>query len=244
MRKLYAIGDVHGCWDALTKLLVKIGEDKGDDEATIVFIGDYVDRGPKSAEVVDLLRRLQNFSETPSRKTRYVFLRGNHEDMMLSGDARRHSGFWLPNGGVQTLDSYRGTYGEDEWEKRWEDDCRWIDENTVWWHREKSGDDDYLFVHGGMNPAVKLDELEEYKDALIWERNYNKYDGDYDQGIKLVHGHTPIERPLVLRRQLNIDTGCVFGKSYSEYGNLTAAVLHEGWENVRFIQTRDTELLQ
>ncbi len=98
MKKIFAIGDIHGCYDRLKTLMGKIPIDGLRD--TLVFIGDYIDRGPNSVEVVDYLIQLKN------RVPETIFLKGNHEDMLdkfLNGADRFN---YLLNGGQQTLDSY------------------------------------------------------------------------------------------------------------------------------------------
>ena len=95
MTRCYVIGDVHGCPAELAALVESLPLESED---TLVFLGDYIDRGPDSRGVVDLLVGLGN-----ERKT--VFLRGNHEDMMLSfmGLSGRHGDAFLMNGGIETL---------------------------------------------------------------------------------------------------------------------------------------------
>jgi serine/threonine protein phosphatase 1 len=233
MEKLYAIGDIHGCRKALVNLLVKVAKDKGDDPATIVFLGDYIDRGPDSKGVIQTLIDLQTFGQRDGSKTKYVFLRGNHEVMMLTERVIRFSGMWTNNGGIQTMNSYDlpdGTEDEETFQRHF----KWIEDNTVLLHQQ----DGYVFVHAGIDPFKPLDE--QNPDHMVWARHWDKYDGDYFGGHFVVRGHTPVEKPVYLRNQLNIDTGCVFGKEYSkEYGFLTAAVLHEGKDKIRFIQSRE-----
>ena len=97
--RLFAIGDIHGCPDELAAILKSIALARGD---TVVFVGDYVDRGPSACDVLEQLVELQRGpAET-------VFLKGNHEDMMLSflGFPGHYGDSFLFNGGAQTLDSY------------------------------------------------------------------------------------------------------------------------------------------
>ena len=106
MSRYYAIGDVHGRFDLLSRALDEIGDLEAQG-ATLVTLGDYVDRGPESREVVDALMRR-------SSDPRVVCLRGNHEEMMVNGladpDAELH---WLVNGGAATLASYGGNVPPD-----------------------------------------------------------------------------------------------------------------------------------
>ncbi|MGH7360465.1 MAG: metallophosphoesterase family protein, partial [Candidatus Methylomirabilales bacterium] len=91
---LYVIGDIHGCLTPLQRLLDKVGPGPGDE---VVFIGDYIDRGPQSREVVELVRGL------PGRTT---FLVGNHEKMLLDYLEGKEQDLYLFNGGEETLQSY------------------------------------------------------------------------------------------------------------------------------------------
>ena len=98
--KCYVIGDVHGCLPELASLVESLPLERGD---TVVFLGDYIDRGPDSKGVIDYLLELRKRGEQTT-----VFLRGNHEDMMLSFMALsgHHGDAFLLNGGVATLASY------------------------------------------------------------------------------------------------------------------------------------------
>src|SRR5215467_14248851 len=97
--RLYALGDVHGCADELESILKAIAPTAGD---TVVFVGDYVDRGPASSAVVELALALEK------TRAETVFLKGNHEDMMLSflGLPGRYGESFLFNGGISTMESY------------------------------------------------------------------------------------------------------------------------------------------
>lgn len=237
MKKLYAIGDIHGMYDQTVELLVKIREDIGNDYAKIVFIGDYVDRGPDSRKVIELIISLKTMMENPDSRIEFVFLKGNHEDMMLSDHSMKMSGSWLGNGGYETLDSYMIDVKNKVMDREALDaHIEWLRNNLVISHR----DGKYFFVHAGINPYVPLDEQD--KDQMIWSRTFTSYGGDYPEGVFVVHGHTPMKNPDLMTNRLNIDTGCVFGSKipnwggHEGYGNLTAVVLHE--DKPRFIQAR------
>lgn len=231
VRKLYAIGDVHGCFDALMKVLEQIGVDKGDDYATIVFLGDYVDRGPDSQRVVDTLIKLKAYSEHGERKTNYVFLKGNHEEMMLGGI---HSDSWMMNGGYETLESYE----KDNLGGVLEIHKDWMKKNLVTFTRIGP----YAFVHAGLNPLSPLDRQDE--GDMIWDRTFNSWNGPFPENLFVVHGHTPVKQVDIHDHQMNIDTGCVFGQRYSEnYGLLTAVRLPENpaSKDFKFFQARQFE---
>src|SRR5882762_2760652 len=100
---IYAIGDIHGRYDLMQKALREIARDSGD-AATVVFLGDYIDRGPQSREVVERLMR------GPERAgDRWICLKGNHEQMACDGqEPGSRQWLWLDNGGDATLDSFGG----------------------------------------------------------------------------------------------------------------------------------------
>src|SRR4051812_3268786 len=97
----YAIGDIHGCHDKLRNLLAHCASHRGKQDFRIVFLGDYVDRGSQSREVVDLVIETQ--LQAPDR---IVALKGNHEDMLLAAAQGGDAEAWLYNGGDATLASY------------------------------------------------------------------------------------------------------------------------------------------
>lgn len=195
---IYAIGDSHGCAVELVELLGKIAPRRGD---TVVFLGDYIDRGPDSKGVVDIVR-----SYAPSG-VKVVTLKGNHEDMMLQVSRNRSlSDWWLRNGGNTTLASYGGTIPADVLE--------WADKLPL-----KYAEGGYLFVHAGVDPDHPLDEQDE--EALLWIRaKFLRSNKDY--GVRIVHGHTPNDDPEVEPNRINVDTACCYGNK------LTCAVLTKG----------------
>ena len=206
----FAIGDIHGCYDALKQMLEAI-------EALwpggrIVFLGDYVDRGPDSKGVV---ARVMAGPTKPGWE--WIALKGNHEAMMVTAVRYgRHVSGWLENGGVETIDSYDGQIAEAilDWMDR-------LPAILVDRHR--------IFVHAGVDETEPLDDQGEQ--TLLWSRPIEGYSGHY-WGRHLCHGHTPAaENPVTIGNRTNIDSGCVFG------GRLTAAVFDDGRPGrpVRFI---------
>lgn len=218
--KLYAIGDIHGCFKEMEELLIQIRDDAGKEPAKIVFLGDYVDRGPDSYLVVEYLNNIRKIGLDD---TELVFLKGNHEDMLIKAviDAptRDDEDMFYYNGGIKTMESY-----ERRGEKftKHEDFYRSLER----YHRHG----DFLFVHAGLNPGVSLEKavssfVFDY-DPLLWAREWNKHDGEFPENVFVVHGHTPVLDVEFRPNQINIDTGCVFGKPYSEqYGQLTGVRL-------------------
>ena len=195
MERIFAIGDIHGCMDKLGTLIDRL--DIEFERDTLVFIGDYIDRGPRSFEVVEYLI---NFKK---RHQNIVFLKGNHEDMLekyLSGVDRFT---YLANGGQQTLDSY---LEQDRTPKTFPIPDSHLDffKSLVLFFET----DQYIFVHAGLKNKIPLD-LQKTHD-LLWIRSEFIH-SDYDFGKQVVFGHTPFPEPLVLPNKIGIDTGAVYG---------------------------------
>jgi serine/threonine protein phosphatase 1 len=214
-RRVYAVGDVHGCATRLTALWRLVATDLAKrpiPEATLVHLGDYVDRGPDSARVVALLVEV---AAIPG--LRVVNLMGNHERMMLDallGQDREAATLWLDNGGAASLRSWSMTPQSP------------IEQ----WHRNvphlgflnrlalTHAEGPYLFVHAGVRPGVPLDRQSPHD--LLWIREpFLSWPGEL--GAVIVHGHTPVPEPVVRANRIGIDTGAVLG------GPLTCAVIEE-----------------
>lgn len=227
--RVYAVGDIHGRADLLTDLLSLIRQDARNRPHRVIFLGDYVDRGPASAAVIERLIELK-----ARRGDDIVFLKGNHEQAMLDFIAApAETASWINWGGDKTLESY----GLDDIEHRAPEDLRDLfierlpDSHFMFlmdlplWHREGG----YTFVHAGMKAGLPVEEQRE-KD-LLWIRDPFLYAAPLAFGETcIVHGHTPDEQtPLDLGWRINIDTGAVWT------GRLTAVVL-DGTER-RFLST-------
>jgi serine/threonine protein phosphatase 1 len=190
-RRLLAIGDIHGCRAQLEQLLEQVAPGSDD---RVVFLGDYIDRGPDSAGTIDLLLAFgRRFPES-------VFLRGNHEQMLADYLAGRERLIFLSNGGLKTLQSYR-------------EDGRWPlpPEHQEFFAalRPCYESEHYIFVHAGLRPGVPLATQSE--DDLLWIR-HEFIDSDFDWGKTVVYGHTPLKEPLLSARRIGLDTGCVYGR--------------------------------
>lgn len=213
----YAIGDIHGSLDMLVKLVARCHVHAADTPMTFVFLGDYIDRGPNSAGVVQLLMELA--ADMPGG---VIALKGNHEAMALEVlDGVAPAEFWLSQGGAETLASYGGA-NIHEMPK----------EHVQWLRARPTHFDDgrRFFVHAGVDPQRPLDAQME-KD-LLWIREPFLFD-ERDYGRLIVHGHTPLAtgRPDQRTNRLNLDTGAVFG------GRLTAAVFDdETTDPIAFLQ--------
>jgi serine/threonine protein phosphatase 1 len=197
MKKIFAIGDIHGSYDRLKTLMDKIPIDFSRD--TLVFIGDYIDRGPHSVEVVDYLMQLKN------RVPGVIFLKGNHEDMLdkfINGDDRLT---YLLNGGQQTLDSYLTKPVQSDFYPIPPDHMDFFKSLRLFYETEE-----FIFVHAGLRPRVPL-ESQKPQD-LLWIRD-KFVSTKYDFGKRVIFGHTPLKKPLVEPNKIGIDTGAVYGNA-------------------------------
>lgn len=221
----YAIGDVHGEYDKLLQLhdlIYKMHSQEFSKHAMhLVHLGDYVDRGPKSCEVVEhlmALKRGSNFSIT--------CLKGNHEIMMLEAlasgnvldDKNRAATFWLQHGGDATLRSYH----KNKLKRPPKKHLKWM-RGLRSYHWDKAAR--LIFVHAGINPYKFPNDG---VDAHLWTRterffNSEAWPDTLPRGTKVIHGHTPTfsNKADVTKnyKRVNIDTGACYG------GPLTAAIL-------------------
>lgn len=211
---LYAVGDIHGRRDLMRSLLQLIEEDahvrSRAARRTLVFLGDYLDRGPDSRGVVaDLLAHPPQGFDTH-------FLKGNHEAILLDflADPFRLD-HWLMNGGRATMDSYgvdtralaEAGARPETWRQAFaaalpEAHLRFL--RTL---KLSVTFGDYLFVHAGVRPGVPLAAQSE--DDLVWiRRPFLDHTGSF--GKVVVHGHTPEALPVIRPNRIGIDTGAVF----------------------------------
>ena len=202
----YAIGDVHGCRDRLERLLARCDRHAGGQPSRLVFVGDYIDRGPDSRGAVEIILGLQR-----ERPGRVICLRGNHEQIMLDALASGDMTLWLNNGANTTLASYGVRRVADL-----------PAEHLAWFSALPTSFDDglRLFVHAGVDPSRALDDQRDHD--LIWIREpFLSTERDY--GRLIVHGHTPQRggKPDVRRWRVNLDTAAVYGE------RLTAAVFND-----------------
>ncbi len=229
--RVYAIGDIHGRLDLLLELIDIIIQDMSADpkiQNTIVFLGDYVDRGPDSAGVIDYLSKL-SISDVEC-----VFLMGNHEKYVM--DLTTLSvpyEIWLENGGGATLQSYgfdiapekdiRPPQAVQEALKQAIPPHHWdfFESLKTSWRKGS-----VFFAHAGIDPTRPLDQ--QRAQDLMWIREAF-LNSERDHGALIVHGHTPHYEPEVRRNRINIDTGAW----QSDY--LTALALEDG--QCRFLST-------
>lgn len=192
----FAIGDIHGCFGLLEDLWGKLDFQPEND--TLVFIGDYIDRGPHSREVVDFVLDLQS-------RFKVVCLLGNHERMLLSYHLH-NSGreMFLMNGGANTIASYG--LKDTAAGKRINVPSSHLDFFRKLLNYYET--EDYIFVHAGLKPGVPLQKQD--PEGMIWIRQ-EFLSSDYDFGKTVVFGHTPLPRPLLKPGRIGIDTGAVYG---------------------------------
>jgi serine/threonine protein phosphatase 1 len=210
----YVFGDIHGCLRAFETLLDQL--QPGSDDV-IIALGDYIDRGADSKGVIDRLIALK-------KELTLVALRGNHEIMMqeaLLGPPS--SGFWMMNGGLETLDSYNVRSLKGIPDEHWEFFRNLRDIHVA---------EPFLFTHATPPPRQSVAEFS--GDSLYWARFTNLR--ERDDGRFLICGHTPQDdrRPGLQAGHLCLDTGCCHG------GYLTALTLETG----DYLQANEEEKLR
>lgn len=179
--KVWAIGDVHGHNLTLQELLsqIKLGK-----EDKVIFVGDLIDSGPRSAQVIETVRS----------DSRFHSIRGNHEQMMIDSVVDLNSGrpgmtttTWLMNGGMNTMDSFDRVYGEDGDEKLREV-CQWFTSLPL-----EIILDRHRIVHAGYDPLVEMDSQKE--GAMLWFREqFFDHPKALDTKKQIVFGHTPTQK--------------------------------------------------
>lgn len=198
--KIFAIGDIHGCYDKLRSLMDHLPYDPERD--TLVFLGDYIDRGQRSREVLSYLCDLR------SRVRNLILLMGNHEYLMLeyhrTGDPAllpflRHLG----------IDATLGSYGANNPKSLEEmlflpaDHLQIFQSLLPYWETE-----DYIFVHAGLEPGIPLAQQEI---SSLCETRASFLSACHDFGKLVIFGHTPFDMPFVTPTCIGIDTGAVYG---------------------------------
>jgi serine/threonine protein phosphatase 1 len=231
--RVYAIGDVHGRLDLLERMHGLIAAEltvRPIPRAVVVHLGDYVDRGPQSAGVVERLLG------TPIRGAEVVCLKGNHEDCLLQFlDGGDGGATFLHYGGLETMASYgveaealadRGDFHRLAVAFAAQLPSRHRDFYETLAHSHQIGG--YFFCHAGVRPGVPLARQTDHD--LIWIRE-PFLASPADHGKVIVHGHTPVDAVESLPNRINVDTGAVFT------GRLSAVVL-EG-DVRRFVSVED-----
>jgi serine/threonine protein phosphatase 1 len=218
--RIYAVGDVHGCADLLSKVFERIDADLKSRPAPKpiqVFLGDYIDRGAKSREVIDLLLKRQE-------RNALVLLKGNHEDYALRFlDDPTILSAWKNIGGLTTVSSYGVKPARFHDPKSQHEIAAAFRRSMPDSHRRFLQSlalsftcGDFFFVHAGVRPGIPLHK--QSQTDLLWIRDdFLSHEGSFEKVV--VHGHTPSREPAVLSNRINIDTG-----AYAT-GRLTCLVL-------------------
>ena len=237
---IYAIGDVHGCYDLLVPLLAAITEDaagrQGARRPLLLFAGDYIDRGPQSDQVLSTLVWLKRHSPFE-----LVLLKGNHEAMLLDFIERPfHAKGWLRVGGATTLTSYGVSVPEGE--RAVADGCERIRDalmdrlpashlDLLRGLTVSATRGDYLFVHAGARPGLPLHRQDE-RDFLWIRDDFLESAQPFEKVI--VHGHSwTSATPILTAHRIGIDTGAY------RTGALTAVRL--GAQTIDFLQARQVQ---
>lgn len=204
--KKFVIGDVHGNYEELMDLLDKINPNLRQDQ--LIYLGDYIDRGPQSYKVIRFLIDLQN----NYGKEHAVLLRGNHEDMAIEN---------IEHGRIDCFNGYDITFidfikNNDSIENYYE-----FFKGLPLYYEDES----FVYVHGGIRPGIAMERQE--KNDLLWIRvEFFKSSLTFIKPV--IFGHTPTNNiigtysPFIKKDRIGIDTGIVYG------GRLTALEIHDG----------------
>lgn len=213
MKRYFVIGDIHGCLSHLERMMEELRPRLRPEEDAIVFIGDYIDRGPDPRGVLERIIAIRQ--EFPH----VICIMGNHEDMFLTWvTTGKDLDLYLFNGGGVTIRSYQEG-GEFRLPP---EHLNFISSLPLYYETE-----DYIFVHAGLRPGVQLQQQDRFD--LLWIRE-EFIRSNYDFGKLVIFGHTPLRRPLVMKNKVGIDTGAVYGgpltclelpalRFYSVYGS-------------------------
>jgi serine/threonine protein phosphatase 1 len=194
--KTYAIADLHGRYDLLVQALNAIFRRPGG--GTVITLGDYVDRGPESRQIISHLMTLR---ESPQAGWKVICLKGNHEDMMVETIRKPlHPDWWIGNGGGRTLISYgHAPKGLVDYSVVPESHLDWLDALPLM-HVDKHR----VFVHAGVNPNCPLDEQDPQN--VMWKLYDDRDDGGHGQR-HVVHGHHQFaDGPILKKNRTDLDT--------------------------------------
>ncbi len=221
--RLYVIGDIHGQLDMLEAAHERIEADRarcGDTTAPVIHLGDLVDRGPRSAEVVAFL--MKGIADDRP----WIVIKGNHDKIFeshITPDMLPEMSFgaWFSSsmGGGETAASYgvdpsfwvSGERARRKLAEAVPADHKAFLAGLPIYHET----DEHLFVHAGIRPGLRLSE--QLEQDLMWIRS-DFLNDTRDHGRLVVHGHTPVDEPTHYGNRVNLDTGAGYGRP------LTAAV--------------------
>jgi serine/threonine protein phosphatase 1 len=180
------IGDVHGCFDSLMELRKKLPHDN------LVFVGDLVDRGPKSRQVVEFVK-----------DGGYDCVRGNHEEFMITGEM-----MWThpQNGGRDTLDSYEG---HEELFKEHVEWMRGLPTILEYPYLVDDNENHLVVTHSFVSQCWDIRGKRQFDQDVMWGRAWSRWEPI--EGVYNCFGHTPVEKAVEKNQSVNLDSGCVFG---------------------------------
>lgn len=213
------IGDIHGCYNELQKLMIELEENQAYNKNTdrLVFLGDYIDRGNNSQKVIEYIRKLQKENKN------VIALRGNHEQMLIDYYNDKSEN-WLFNGCSETIKSYKNN------KQQFYDDMEWMKSLPLYFN-----DENFVYVHAGISASKPITEQNDW--YLLWVRESFIYSAEHFDK-RVIFGHTPSlmiagdDKPYyTYANNVGIDTGCVYG------GKLTALII-ENDEIQRFYQVQ------
>ncbi len=185
---IYAIGDIHGCLPQLEELLGRILPTA----EKIVFLGDYVDRGPSSYGVIETLSSLHT-----KTNAELIFIRGNHDQVMLDVlEQKADLNLWSKMQGDSTIDEYTN----DGYVQVPRHHYEFLKKTEIY-----HDDGTHLFVHAGISPYLEMDE--QSPEEMMWIRKIFLCSNHIVDRI-VVHGHTPVRTPRNVMRKIGVDTGC------------------------------------
>ena len=190
----YVIGDVHGMYGLMEEAIRWIRSDKVDAEKTVIFLGDYVDRGPDSALCIN---RVRNMIEDPNEVLQVIALKGNHEDMMCN-NTMSDIQLWLMNGGDITLKSYDELGVSQDYIEADREFLR--DLPTAYSDKHRH------YVHAAYFNEQSINDWEDLDHMRMWYRYTKKEEPNLDKYV--VHGHTPQQGyPDIMNTRCNLDVG-------------------------------------
>lgn len=189
------IGDVHGCLDMLKRLMEKVHWRPERDR--LIFLGDYIDRGPDAMGVVEYILSLSNLDGDVH------CLLGNHEALFLDYLEGRDRRSFILNGGTTTLQSYHAARGSAEGMLVPEAHMRFFRSLKTYIEL-----DDYWVVHAGFKPNLAIEKQPLME--MVWIRDAFIF-SNYDFGKRVIFGHTPFYEPFIMSNKIGLDTGAVYG---------------------------------
>jgi len=233
---LFAIGDIHGCVKQLVALQDKIFDYPtfNKDKDLLLYLGDYIDRGPNPKGVINRILQLQ------SEGIKSIFLMGNHEQIMIDFlfNEINNLSYWLNLGADKTFKSYdievaefiKEGFDDDNISKLRNFFLKKITREHINFFNNLKLTytfGNYFFVHAGIDPKKPLEE--QTKKDFLWSRSREFYDKKFKFSTIVVHGHTPEEKITNFPFRINVDTGCFFS------GQLSCVCLSDNDKKREFI---------